>query len=82
LLTAALDGSLRNVEFRTDKYFGFAVPAAPGVPSEILNPVAPGRTRGVRQDRALVGMFRELCQVRNAGRADVRAAAPEVARGG
>ena len=40
LLTAALDGSLRNVEFRTDKYFGFAVPTAlPGVPSEILDPV-------------------------------------------
>jgi hypothetical protein len=29
LLTAALDGSLRNVEFRTDKYFGFAVPTPP-----------------------------------------------------
>src|SRR5437773_8263948 len=28
LLTAALDGSLRNVEFRTDKYFGFSVPTA------------------------------------------------------
>src|SRR4051795_2911888 len=40
LLTAALDGSLRNVEFRTDKYFGFAVPSAlPGVPTEILDPV-------------------------------------------
>ena len=34
LLTAALNGSLRNAQFRTDKYFGFAVPTAlPGVPT-------------------------------------------------
>jgi phosphoenolpyruvate carboxykinase (ATP) len=25
---AALNGSLRNADFRTDKYFGFAVPAS------------------------------------------------------
>src|SRR5689334_15556237 len=32
LLTAALDGSLRNADFRTDRYFGFAVPTSlPGV---------------------------------------------------
>src|ERR1700758_1679853 len=28
LLTAALDGSLRSADFRTDKYFGFAVPTS------------------------------------------------------
>ncbi|MDW4736196.1 phosphoenolpyruvate carboxykinase (ATP), partial [Escherichia coli] len=28
LLTAALNGSLRNADFRTDKYFGFAVPTS------------------------------------------------------
>src|SRR4029077_18137341 len=34
--TGAPNGSLRNAEFRTDKYFGFAVPTAlEGVPSEI-----------------------------------------------
>jgi phosphoenolpyruvate carboxykinase (ATP) len=55
------DGSLRNVEFRTDKYFGFAVPTAlPGVPSEILNPVNTWKDKDEfdKTVRALVGMFR------------------------
>jgi phosphoenolpyruvate carboxykinase (ATP) len=39
LLSAALDGSLNNAEFRTDAHFGFDVPVAvPGVDSSILNP--------------------------------------------
>ncbi len=39
LLNAALDGSLNNVEFRTDPNFGFEVPVAvPGVDSAILDP--------------------------------------------
>ena len=39
LLTAALDGSLKDVEFREDPNFGFAVPVAvPGVDSTFLNP--------------------------------------------
>jgi phosphoenolpyruvate carboxykinase (ATP) len=39
LLNAALDGSLKNVEFRKDPYFGFDVPVAvPGVDTSILNP--------------------------------------------
>ncbi len=39
LLNAALDGSLKNAEFRKDPYFGFEVPVAvPGVDSSILNP--------------------------------------------
>jgi phosphoenolpyruvate carboxykinase (ATP) len=39
LLTAALDGSLKNAEFRTDANFGFAVPVAvEGVDSKILDP--------------------------------------------
>jgi len=40
LLTAALDGSLSKVEFRTDPYFGLAVPVSvPGVEPHILDPV-------------------------------------------
>ena len=40
LLTAALNGSLRNADFRTDKYFGFAVPTSlPGVEPHMLDPV-------------------------------------------
>ncbi|CDN50225.1 phosphoenolpyruvate carboxykinase [Neorhizobium galegae] len=39
LLSAALDGSLKNVEFRTDPNFGFAVPVAvEGVDNAILDP--------------------------------------------
>lgn len=39
LLSAALDGSLKDVEFREDPNFGFAVPVAvPGVDSGFLNP--------------------------------------------
>jgi phosphoenolpyruvate carboxykinase (ATP) len=39
LLNAALDGSLKNVEFRKDPNFGFEVPVAvPGVDSAILDP--------------------------------------------
>ena len=39
LLNAALDGSLKNVEFRKDPNFGFEVPVAvPGVDNAILDP--------------------------------------------
>ena len=39
LLRAALDGSLAQVEFEQDPFFGLMVPkAVPGVPSHVLNP--------------------------------------------
>src|SRR5690606_12313236 len=39
LLNAALDGSLKNAEFRTDPNFGFQVPvSAAGVDAAILEP--------------------------------------------
>ena len=82
LLTAALDGSLRNVEFRTDKYFGFAVPTAlPGVPSDILDPVNTWKDKAEfdKTARALVGMFQKnFAKFEAKVDADVRAAAPEV----
>jgi phosphoenolpyruvate carboxykinase (ATP) len=82
LLTAALDGSLRNVEFRTDKYFGFEVPTAlPGVPSEILDPVNTWKDKAEfdKTARALVGMFQKnFAKFEAKVDADVRAAAPEV----
>ncbi len=41
LLNAALDGSLKNVAFRRDYWFGFEVPVSvPGVDSKILDPRA------------------------------------------
>ncbi len=82
LLTAALDGSLRNVEFRTDRYFGFAVPTAmPGVPTEILNPVNTWKDKDEfdKTARALVAMFQDnFAKFEAKVDADVRAAAPEV----
>jgi phosphoenolpyruvate carboxykinase (ATP) len=82
LLTAALNGSLRNVEFRTDKYFGFAVPTAlEGVPSEILNPVNTWKDKEEfdATARKLVGMFQKnFAKFEAHVDADVRAAAPEV----
>jgi len=82
LLTAALNGSLRNVEFRTDKYFGFAVPTAlPGVPSEILDPVTTWKDKAEfdKTARNLVAMFQKnFARFESHVDADVRAAAPEV----
>jgi phosphoenolpyruvate carboxykinase (ATP) len=81
LLTAALDGSLRNVEFRTDKYFGFAVPTSlAGVPGEILDPVNTWKDKAEfdKTARALVGMFQKnFAKFEAKVDADVRAAAPE-----
>ncbi|MCX7302759.1 MAG: phosphoenolpyruvate carboxykinase [Hyphomicrobiales bacterium] len=65
LLSAALDGSLNDAEFRTDPWFGFAVPVAvPGVDPATLDPriLDPRATWADssaydRQARKLVGMF-------------------------
>lgn len=60
LLSAALDGSLNDAEFRTDPNFGFAVPVAvPGVDSAILDPRSTWADKEAydRQARKLVGMF-------------------------
>ncbi|WP_353198128.1 phosphoenolpyruvate carboxykinase [Sandarakinorhabdus sp.] len=60
LLNAALDGSLKTAEFRTDANFGFAVPVAvPGVDSIILNPRETWADKADYDARAkaLVGMF-------------------------
>jgi phosphoenolpyruvate carboxykinase (ATP) len=60
LLNAALDGSLKDAEFRKDPYFGFEVPVSvPGVDSAILTP----RETWVDKDefdttaKKLVGLF-------------------------
>ncbi|HEX8641984.1 MAG TPA: phosphoenolpyruvate carboxykinase [Allosphingosinicella sp.] len=80
LLNAALDGSLKNVEFRRDPNFGFEVPVSvPGVDAAILDP------RDTWADKAdydataarLVGLFNDNF-ARFAPHVDegVRAAAP------
>ena len=82
LLTAALNGSLRNAQFRTDKYFGFAVPTAlEGVPSDILDPVNTWKDKAEfdKTARALVGMFQKnFAKFEAQVDAEVRAAAPDV----
>jgi len=82
LLTAALDGSLKNVEFRTDPYFGFAVPVAvPGIDSTILNPSLTWADKAEfdKTARRLVSMFQEnFTKFEEYVDGDVLAAAPEV----
>ncbi len=60
LLNAALDGSLRNVSFRRDPFFGFQVPVVvPGVDGTILDPRATWADGAAydAQARRLVAMF-------------------------
>ena len=70
LVTAALDGSLKDADFRTDPYFGFSVPTSvPGVEPHLLEPDQDLEGQGrVRQDRARAGRHvpEELRQVRGA----------------
>jgi phosphoenolpyruvate carboxykinase (ATP) len=81
LLGAALDGSLRNVQCRTDRYFGFAVPTSvPGVEPHILDPIKTWADKAEfdKTARALVGMFRKnFARFENDVDAEVNAAAPE-----
>ncbi|MGU3495044.1 phosphoenolpyruvate carboxykinase [Xanthobacteraceae bacterium A53D] len=82
LLTAALDGSLKDASFRTDPYFGFAVPTSvPGVEPHILYP---SKTWADKADfdataRKLVGMFQEnFAKFESHVDASVREAQPHV----
>jgi phosphoenolpyruvate carboxykinase (ATP) len=84
LLNAALDGSLKNAEFRKDANFGFEVPVAvPDVDTAILDP------RGTWSDPAeydrtaakLVDLFVEnFAQFADQVEEGVRQAAPKAAR--
>ena len=60
LLTAALDGSLKSTEFRTDANFGFQVPVSvTGVDASILDPRSTWADKAAydQQAKRLVGMF-------------------------
>ena len=84
LLNAALDGSLKNAEFRKDPNFGFEVPVTvPGVDSKLLDP------RGTWADPAqydamaakLVDLFVEnFAQFADQVDEGVRQAAPRTAQ--
>jgi phosphoenolpyruvate carboxykinase (ATP) len=60
LLAAALDGSLRNAQFRTDPHFGFSVPVeVAGVDRAILDPRSTWADKQAydRQAERLIAMF-------------------------
>ena len=82
LVTGALDGSLRNVSFRTDPYFGFAVPTSvPGIEPHLLYPMKTWKDKAAFDEtaRKLVRMFQEnFVKYEKHVDADVRSAAPEV----
>jgi phosphoenolpyruvate carboxykinase (ATP) len=82
LLTAALDGSLKNAKFRTDPYFGFSVPTQlSGVEPHLLYPQKTWQNKLEfdQTARKLVDLFQKnFVQFENHVDADVRAAAPEV----
>jgi phosphoenolpyruvate carboxykinase (ATP) len=82
LLTAALDGSLKNASFHTDPYFGFAVPTSvPGVEPHLLYPVKTWKDKAAfdATARNLVKMFQDnFVKFEKQVDADVKAAAPEV----
>ncbi len=82
LLTAALNGSLKNAEFRTDPYFGFAVPTSvPGVETDLLTPLKTWQNKSEfdKTARDLVAMFQKnFTKFEKHVTADVKAAAPEV----
>ena len=82
LLTAALNGSLKDADFRTDPYFGFSVPTSvPGVEPHLLNPFKTWKDKATfdKTARELVGMFQKnFTKFEKHVTADIKAAAPEV----
>jgi phosphoenolpyruvate carboxykinase (ATP) len=82
LVTGALDGSLKSASYRTDPYFGFAVPTSvPGVEPHLLYPMKTWKDKAAfdQTARGLVRMFQEnFVKYESHVDADVRAAAPEV----
>ena len=82
LLRAALDGSLQEVETRTDPVFGFEVPTScPGVPAGILDPRATWKDPSAFDEKAahLAEMFQQNFGAFAEGSpAEVVAAGPKV----
>ena len=82
LLTGALDGSLKNASYRTDPYFGFAVPTSvPGVEPHLLYPMKTWKDKAGFDTtaRKLVGMFQNnFTKYEKHVDAEVHDAAPEV----
>jgi len=82
LLTAALNGSLKDADFRTDPYFGFSVPTSvKGVEPHLLNPFKTWKNKAEfdKTARDLVAMFQKnFAKYESHVTPDIKAAAPEV----
>ena len=82
LVTAALNGSLKNADFRTDPYFGFSVPTSvKGVEPHLLNPIKTWKNKADfdKTARDLVAMFQKnFARFEKHVTPDIKAAAPEV----
>jgi phosphoenolpyruvate carboxykinase (ATP) len=82
LVSGALDGSLRSASFRTDPYFGFAVPTSvPGIEPHLLYPMKTWKDKAAFDEtaRKLVGIFQKnFAKYEKDVDPEVRAAAPEV----
>ena len=82
LLTAALNGSLKDADFRTDPYFGFSVPTSvPGVEPHLLNPFKTWKDKAEfdKTARDLVAMFQKnFARFESHVTPDIKAAAPQV----
>jgi phosphoenolpyruvate carboxykinase (ATP) len=82
LLAAALDGSLNRASFRSDPYFGLAVPSSvPGVEPHLLYPAKTWSSKAEFAETAkkLIAMFQEnFIKFESHVDAEVRAAAPAV----
>ena len=83
LLSAALDGTLKATQMRSDPHFGFQVPVAvPGIEAKILDPRQTWGDKAAYDAQALklVQMFRKNFEKFEAlVAADVKAAAPKLA---
>jgi phosphoenolpyruvate carboxykinase (ATP) len=81
MITAALNGQLKNVAFETDPIFGVAIPKeCPDVPTELLNPVNTwsNKTAFVEKAKYLAGKFVQNFEKYADGvSAEVLAAAPK-----
>jgi len=79
LLRAALDGTLANVKFRKESYFGLSIPEhLPGVPDEVLDPSKSWADKAAydKMARHLIERFQENFAAFEAGVGEeVRAAA-------
>lgn len=81
MITAALEGKLKNAEFDTDPIFGVAIPKeCPDVPSEVLHPRNTWTDKNAYDEKAkyLAGLFvKNFAKYADGVTAEILAAAPK-----